>query len=117
MPNKRLPMKLSREEEVFLRHWMYDEVHFLAGTGPAKRLQVEHRALPAHLALLIAAAWPDTADQISAGHGPPPTEAPTWPWCAPTLADRVAQASAILGAPPPTLGQPTAARLDSADRG
>ncbi len=27
MPSKRPLMRLSRDEEVFLRHWMYDEVH------------------------------------------------------------------------------------------
>jgi len=27
MPNKRPPMRLSHDEESFLRHWMYDEVH------------------------------------------------------------------------------------------
>jgi hypothetical protein len=31
-------MRLSPEEETFLRHWMYDEVHYQNGTGPAKRL-------------------------------------------------------------------------------
>ena len=27
-------MKLSRDEELFLRHWMYDEVHYEEGPGP-----------------------------------------------------------------------------------
>ena len=41
MWNNRPLMKLSRDEEVFLRHWMYDEVHYRDGQGPAKRLQLE----------------------------------------------------------------------------
>ena len=49
MPNKHQPMKLSRDEEIFLRHWIYDEAHYRDGTGPAKRLQREHRAIPADL--------------------------------------------------------------------
>lgn len=60
-------MRLSRDEEVFLRHWMHDEVHYGEGTGPAKRLQLRHRAVPADLAVLIAAAIPDPSDQESAG--------------------------------------------------
>jgi hypothetical protein len=48
-------MKLSPEEEAFLRHWMHDEVHFQQTQGPAKRLQLEHHARPADLAVLIAA--------------------------------------------------------------
>ena len=31
---QRPPMRLSRDEEVFLRHWMYDEVHYSEGQGP-----------------------------------------------------------------------------------
>src|SRR4051812_45547358 len=49
MRNKHPRMKLSPDEERFLRHWMYEEVHFREGTGPAKRLQVEHRIPPADL--------------------------------------------------------------------
>ena len=67
-------MRLSRDEESFLRHWMYDEVHYQDGPGPAKRLQLEHGAVPADLATLIAAAIPDAADQrnrpASASAGP-----------------------------------------------
>lgn len=56
---KTLPLvKLSRDEELFLRHWMYDEVHYQDGLGPAKQLQVRYRAVPADLAVLIAAAFP-----------------------------------------------------------
>ena len=50
MPNKHPLMKLSREEDVFLRHWMYDEVHYRDGPGPAKTLQVRHHVTPAELA-------------------------------------------------------------------
>ena len=45
MPSKHPPMRLSREEESFLRHWMYDETHYRQRAGVAKRLQVEQGAL------------------------------------------------------------------------
>ena len=63
MPNKHPRMRLSREEEVFLRHWMYDETHYQEGPGPAKQLQLRHRAIPADLAAIIAAAFPDLSEQ------------------------------------------------------
>ncbi len=97
MPNKRPPMRLSRDEEVFLRHWMYDEVHYSEGQGPAKSLQVQHRAVPADLAVLIAAAIPDLAAQEAAGIGPPPAEPPTWPWPDDALRSRLAEARIALG--------------------
>jgi len=53
MPSKHPLMKLSRDEELFLRHWMYDEVHYLEGQGPAKQLQVQHGAIAADLGTLI----------------------------------------------------------------
>jgi hypothetical protein len=90
-------MSLSRDEEVFLRHWMYDEVHYSEGQGPAKRLQVQHRAVPVDLAVLIAAAIPDLADQEAAGVGPPPSEPPTWPWPGDLLRSRLAEARIALG--------------------
>jgi hypothetical protein len=71
MPNKHLPMKLSRDEEIFLRHWIYDEAHYRERTGPAKRLQVDHRAIPADLGTIIAAAMPCLADQEGAALAPP----------------------------------------------
>ena len=98
MPNKHRPMKLSREEESFLRHWMHDEAHYQEGSGPAKRLQVEHRAVPADLAMLIAAAIPNLAEQEAAGVGPPPAEPPTWPWSDVALAARLAEARTVLAA-------------------
>ena len=67
MPNKHPLMNLFREEEVFLRRWMYDEVHFQDGRGPAKNLQLEHGVVSADLSILIAAAIPDLADQEAAG--------------------------------------------------
>jgi hypothetical protein len=79
MRNKHLPMKLSPEEEIYLRHWMYDELHYQEGPGAAKRLQLEHGVVPADLAALIAAAIPAPADQQAAGLGPPPAAAPIWP--------------------------------------
>ena len=89
-------MSLSREEEIFLRHWMYDEVHYEEGQGPAKRLQIQHRAAPADLAVLIAATMPDTTDQEAAALGPPPTEPPAWPWTGDALRPRLAEAEAEL---------------------
>ena len=89
-------MRLSPDEEQFLRHWMYDEVHYSDGPGPAKRLQLEHQANSAEFAVLIAAAIPNPAEQEAAGFGPPPDEVPTWPWHGETLRARVAQARSHL---------------------
>jgi hypothetical protein len=77
---------------------MYDEVHFREGTGPAKRLQVEHRVPPADLATLIAAAIPDPQEQEAAGLGLPPAEPPAWPWNEETLRLRLAEARTIIEA-------------------
>jgi hypothetical protein len=96
MPNKLPLMKLSREEELFLRCWMYDEVHYQDGLGPAKQLQLSHRAIPADLAALIAAAIPDLLEQETAGHGPPPPEPVAWPWSEIALRTRLAEARAAL---------------------
>jgi hypothetical protein len=89
-------MRLSREEETFFRHWIYDEAHYQDGPGPAKRLQVERRATPADLAVLISVTLPDPADQEAAGLGPPPAEAPVWPWSDEALRARIAEARAAL---------------------
>ena len=97
MPNKLPLVKLSRDEELFLRHWMYDEVHYQDGRGPAKQLQLRHRAAPADLATLIAAAIPDPADQEAAGVGPRPAEPPTWPWSEDALRARLDEARTALG--------------------
>ncbi len=96
MPNKRPLMRLSRDEEIFLRHWMYDEVHYGQGQGPAKRLQVQHNAVPADLAIVIAATMPDPSDQEAAGLGPPPPEPPAWPWPGDALRVRLADARSAL---------------------
>lgn len=96
MPKKSPLMKLSRDEERFLRHWIHDEAHYQDGVGPAKRLQVQHRAIPADLATLIVAAIPDPADQEAAGLGPPPAEPPTWPWSEREWSERVAEARTVL---------------------
>jgi hypothetical protein len=85
-------MKLSRDEESFLRHWIYDEAHYQDRRGPAKGLQLQHMAVPADLGTLIAAAIPDPPDQEAAGLGPPPREPLTWPWSAVTLRARLAEA-------------------------
>lgn len=85
-------MQLTLEEETFLRHWMFDEVHYEQGRGPAKRLQVEQHVPPADLAVLIAAAFPDPNEQMAAGEGPPPATPPTWPWRPETFSARLAEA-------------------------
>ena len=102
MRNKQPLMKLSREEDLFLRHWMYDEWHFQEGQGPAKRLQLEHKAVPADLALIIAASMRDLGEQESAAEGPPPGEPPVWPWTGDSCTRRVEEARALLGAPKPS---------------
>jgi hypothetical protein len=84
-------MKLSREEESFLRHWIHDEAHFLQGQGPAKRLQLDHHVRPADLAVLIAAALPDPAEQEAAASAAP-AEPPRWPWSEESFASRLHQA-------------------------
>src|SRR5688500_5545103 len=95
MPSKHPPMKLSREEELFLRHWIYDEAHFLNGVGPAKRLQIEHRIVPADLAVLVAAALPDAEEQEAAALSPP-AGPPRWPWEGTTFQTRLAEARTVL---------------------
>jgi hypothetical protein len=96
MRNKQTLMKLSPEEEHFLRHWMYDEMHYQTGSGPAKRLQREHQAISANLAVIIAAGIPDLAEQWAAGVGPPPAGPPVWPWSKAAIETRLAEALALL---------------------
>jgi hypothetical protein len=96
MPNKHPPMKLSRDEEIYLRHWMYEEMHYRDGPGPAKRLQFEHEVVSADLAALIAAAISIPADQAAAGLGPPPQQAPVWPWSGASFGSRLWQAHQVL---------------------
>src|SRR5690348_5614270 len=96
MPNKHQPLKLSRDEELFLRHWMYDEMHYDSGLGRAKRLQVEHQVTPAEIAVLIAAAFPDPAKQELAGLGPAPVEPACWPWSPESFRARMTEARASL---------------------
>jgi hypothetical protein len=89
-------MKLSRDEELFLRQWVYDEAHFRNGVGPAKRLQVEHRVVPADLAVLVAAAIPDPKDQEEAASNPPAAIAPRWPWEGDAFQTRLTEARTVL---------------------
>jgi hypothetical protein len=89
-------MKLSPEEEQFLRHWMHDEAHYEDGQGLAKRLQLLHHAIPADLAMLIAAAIPDPEDQEAAGIATPPDVPLTWPWSEACFRARLAEARTIL---------------------
>jgi hypothetical protein len=98
MRNKPIPMKLSREEEDFLRQWMYDETHYLEGLGPAKRLQVEHGVRPADLAALIAAAMPDPATQRTASSCAISTSMPIWPWSQDGFVARLVEAKKTLAA-------------------
>jgi hypothetical protein len=89
-------MRLSPEEETFLRYWIYDETHYQEGTGPAKRLQLQHGAAPADLAILIAAAIPDPAEQEAVSQIPPPVAALAWPWSDEAFRSRLAEARALL---------------------
>ena len=95
MPNKHPRMRLSPEEEAFLRRWVYDEAHYQEGAGPAKRLQVQHRVRPADLAVVIAAAFPDPAEQEAMALGPAPADAP-WPWSDDAFHERLAEARTAL---------------------
>jgi hypothetical protein len=96
MPNKYPRMRLSPEEERFLRHWIYDEEHYQDGTGPAKQLQLQRQAKPADLAILIAAAIPDPADQATATLIPTPADPVTWPWSEEAFRSRLAEARVFL---------------------
>src|SRR5205085_8864740 len=96
MPNKPPRMKLSPEEELFLRHWMFEEAHFQDRQGLAKQIQIAEQVIPADLAALIAAGFPDLAEQEAACQGPPPTTEPTWPWTEQTLRTRLSEARRLL---------------------
>lgn len=96
MPSTLPRMKLSREEEGFLRHWMFDEVHYARGPGAAKRLQVQHGVVPADLAVIIAASFPDPSEQHAAGEGPTPSVPAPWPWTNETFQNRLREARTFL---------------------
>jgi hypothetical protein len=96
MPKTHPRMMLCPEEEQFLRQWMFDEVHFEEGIGPAKRLQVAKGVRPAELSLLIAAALPEPADQQAAVSRADRSSIPQWPWTEKSLQDRLSEAQAIL---------------------
>src|SRR4051794_4574050 len=100
MRNKLPRMKLSRDEDNFLRHWVYDEAHYQSEPGLAKRLQVEHRIVPADIAALVAAAMPDLDEQEAVGAGPPPSDPPNWPWSDQDWTHRLAEARALLAQRP-----------------
>jgi hypothetical protein len=89
-------MKLSRDEDLFLRRWMYDEVHYQEGQGPAKRLQIQHQAIPADLAVIVAAGIPDLVEQERIAGGAPSISLPTWPWSDEEYRVRLAEARKIL---------------------
>jgi hypothetical protein len=94
-------MKLSHDEDAFLRRWMYDEVHYAVGPGPAKAFQVRHGASPADLAAIIAAAIPDPAEQEAAGTRTAALPI-AWPWTKDSFQNRLAEARSILSARLPT---------------
>jgi hypothetical protein len=89
-------MKLAPDEDLFLRRWMYDEVHYQEGEGPAKRLQLQHQAIPADLAAIVVAAIPDLAEQERIATGEPSTSSPTWPWSEEEYRSRLAEARRVL---------------------
>ena len=89
-------MKLSPEEERYLRHWMFDEAHYQDGPGPAKNIQVAKHVPPADLAALIAVGMPSLADQEAVAQGPRPSSDPVWPWTEQTLRSRLAEARDII---------------------
>jgi hypothetical protein len=89
-------MKLSLDEDLFLRRWVYDEAHHLDEEGPAKRLQLEHRAIPADLAVTVAAWVPDLAEQERIAAGAPPAPPAEWPWTGDSLRTRLAEARQVL---------------------
>src|SRR5262245_40323623 len=95
MPKAHRPMKLSPEEVAFLKHWIFDEARYRDGPGPAKLMQIAHRVAPAELAVLIAAAIPDPAEQEIASQKSPPG-APEWPWSEQSFRTRLAEARALL---------------------
>jgi hypothetical protein len=99
MPSKHPLMKLSRDEELFLRHWMYDETHYQEGLGEAKQLQLQYGVRPAELAQVIAAAIPDPGEQEAAGRTPPTHQA-SWPWTENSFQLRLKQARVALGLSP-----------------
>jgi hypothetical protein len=90
-------MRLSRDEEAFLRAWIYDEAHYQEGIGSAKRLQLQHGIKPADLAMIIAATIPDPGEQAAAGFAPSTAEVPVWPWSEDAFRERLAEARAALG--------------------
>jgi hypothetical protein len=92
-------LKLSHKEECFLKHWMFDELHYTDNSLPrvAKRLQRERGAKPAELAEIIAAWMPDTKEQWRAAESMP-EGVPEWPWESEEgFRSRLAEARAVLG--------------------
>jgi hypothetical protein len=89
-------MRLSREEEAFLYRWVYDEAHYQEGVGPAKGLQVQHALKPADLAILIAAALPEPAEQEAMALKIPAKDRPAWPWLEDEFTRRLEEARATL---------------------
>lgn len=96
MPKTHPRMTLCPEEELFLRQWMFDEVHFEEGQGPAKSLQVAKAVRPAELSFLIAAALPDPAEQQAAVSGSSLSACPAWPWSVQSFQHRLEEAQTIL---------------------
>jgi len=100
-------MKLSPKELAFLKHWIVDEAHYRDGPGAAKQLQIAQRVAPAELAILIAAAIPDPAEQEIASQQRAPGGAPEWPWSEQSFHARLAEARALLAQRRPVAAAPT----------
>lgn len=75
-------MKLSPKEENFLKHWIYDECHFMDKTllFLSKKLLRPFPVIAGEIAELIVAWMPDPEEQFRASEGPPPETPPEWPW-------------------------------------
>lgn len=89
-------MKLSPDEERFLRHWIFDEAHYEDGPGVAKHLQLANGAIASDIASLIAAGIPDVDIQKTAASTPPTVARPAWPWTEQSLQTRLSEAREIL---------------------
>lgn len=75
-------MKLSPKEENFLKHWIYDEWHFMDKSLPflSKKLLRPFPVIAGEIADLIVAWMPDPEEQNRVLEGPPPETPPEWPW-------------------------------------
>ena len=96
MRNKHRQMKLSHEEDNFLRHWIHDEAHYEeeVGCGQAPSGPALYR--PGGPRNYYPAAIPDLNEQEAAAFGPPPVEPPVWPWSDESFRSRLDEAKGTL---------------------